>query len=172
MSFAKVTIVGRLGQDPESRYLQSGTLVVSFSMAADGRRRGGEQPNTTWFRVSAFGEQAERLANMVERGYIAKGRMLYVEGQFEARQYQGNDGQMRTSNDVNLTDWQFIGSGRDGQQGQQGGSGNQGGYSGGNQGNYSGGNQNSDSGTGYGGSDYGNEFGNSDDQSNMNDVPF
>lgn len=169
MSFAKVTIVGRLGQDPESRYLQSGTLVVSFSMAADGRRRGGEQPSTTWFRVSAFGEQAERLANMVERGYIAKGRMLYVEGQFEARQYQGNDGQMRTSNDVNMTDWQFIGSGRDNQQGQQGG-GNQGGFSGSNQGGQQGGNQVQESGGGYGGSDYGNEFGSG--ESDINDVPF
>ena len=175
MSFAKVTIVGRLGQDPESRYLQSGTLVVSFSMAADGRRRGGEQPSTTWFRVSAFGEQAERIANMVERGYIAKGRMLYVEGQFEARQYQGNDGQMRTSNDVNLSDWQFIGGGRDGQQqGQQGGNFGGGNQGGGNQGGFSGGNQgnaNQDSGSSYGGSNYGNEFP-SGDESDINDVPF
>lgn len=170
MSFAKVTIVGRLGQDPESRYLQSGTLVISFSMAADGRRRSGEQPSTTWFRVSAFGEQAERLATMVERGYIAKGRMLYVEGQFEARQYQGNDGQMRTSNDVNLTDWQFIGSGNQDQQGGGGSRGNQGGnQGGGNQGGY---NQDSDSGSSYGGSDYGNNYPTGDDQSDMNDVPF
>lgn len=175
MSFAKVTIVGRLGQDPESRYLQSGTLVVSFSMAADGRRRSGEQPSTTWFRVSAFGEQAERIANMVERGYIAKGRLLYVEGQFEVREYTGNDGQPRTSNDVNLSDWQFIGGGRDNQQGQQGG--NQGGFSGGNQGSSGGGNQgnfNQDSGSGsnYGGSNYGNEFPSGDDQGDINEVPF
>lgn len=167
MSFAKVTIVGRLGQDPESRYLQSGTLVVSFSMAADGRRRGGEQPTTTWFRVSAFGEQAERVANMVERGYIAKGRLLYVEGQLEARPYTGNDGQQRTSLDVNMTDWRFIGSG---QQDQQGG-GNQGGnFGGGNQG---GQNQDfgSDSGS-YGGSQYGNEYPSGDDESDLNEVPF
>lgn len=170
MSFAKVTIVGRLGQDPESRYLQSGTLVVSFSLAADGRRRSGEQPNTTWFRVSAFGEQAERLANMVERGYIAKGRMLYVEGQFEVRQYTGNDGQPRTSNDVNMTDWQFIGSG---QQDQQRGGSDTGGSQGG--GNFGGGSRpggNQDSGSSYGGSNYGNDFPTSDDQSDMNDVPF
>lgn len=175
MSFAKIAIVGNLGSDPESRYLQSGTLVVSFSIAADGRRRSGEQPATTWYRVSAFGEQAERLANMVERGYIAKGRQLYVEGQFEVRQYTGNDGQMRTSNDVNLTDWQFLGGGRDGQQnqGQQRSGGNQGGNNQG--GNFGGGNRNEgsqDSGSSYGGSNYGNEFPSGDDQSDMNDVPF
>ena len=176
MSFAKITIVGNLGRDPESRYLQSGTLVVSFSMAAQGRWRRDQDPTTTWFNVSAFGEQAERLATMVERGHIAKGRMLYVEGQFEARQYQGSDGQMRTSNDVNLTDWQFIGGGRDGQQqGQQGG-GNQGGnYGGGGQnqgGNFGGDNQVQESGGGYGGSQYGNEFPSGDDQSDINEVPF
>jgi single-strand DNA-binding protein len=178
MSFAKVTIVGRLGNDPETKYTQSGTLILSFSMAADGRRRGGgdNQSNTSWFRVSAFAEQAERLATMVERGYIGKGRMLYVEGQFEARPYTGNDGKERTSLDVTLTDWQFIGSGQqDGQRNQSGdlnsGQGNnQGGNFGGSQG---GGrnDRNQDSG-GYGGSDYGNEFPSGDEPSDLNDVPF
>lgn len=171
MSFAKVTIVGNLGRDPESRYLQSGTLVVSFSIAAKGRWRRDQEATTTWFNVSAFGEQAERLANMVERGYIKKGSFLYIEGQLEARPYTGNDGQQRTSLDVNLSDWQFIGS-RDGQQqGQQGG-GNQGGnFGGGNQG----GGQNQDFGSdssSYGGSQYGNEYPSGDDESDINEVPF
>lgn len=113
MSFVKVVIVGNLGQDPESRYLQNGKLVISFSMAARGRYRRDAEPATTWFRVSAFGEQAERIASMVERGYIKRGSLLYVEGQFETREYQAN-GQNRTSNDVNLTDWQFVGGGNQG----------------------------------------------------------
>ncbi len=170
MSFAKVTIVGRLGQDPESRYLQTGTLVVSFSMAADGRRRSGSEPTTTWFRVSAFGDQAERIANMFQKGYITKGRQLYVEGQLEARPYTGNDGQQRTSLDVTLSDWQFIGTGQQDQRNQGGFGGNQGG------GNPQGGyrnqdDQSQDTGSRYGGSDYGSEY-SGDDPSDMNDVPF
>lgn len=172
MSFAKVTIVGNLGRDPESRYLQSGTLVVSFTMAAQGRWRRDQEQTTTWFRVSAFGEQAERLVNMVEKGYIKKGRMLYVEGQLEQSTFTGNDGQQRQSLEVNMTDWQFVGN-RDGQQGQQGGGGNQGGYGGGgnqNQGGYS---QDSGNDSGaYGGSNYGDQYPSGDDQSDMNDVPF
>lgn len=117
MSFAKVTIIGNLTRDAESRYTESGKLIISFGIAADGRKRGNDK-GTTFFNVSAFGEQAERLATMVERGYIAKGRLLYVEGQFEVRGYTGNDGMPRTSNDVNLTDWQFIGGG-DKQDGNQ-----------------------------------------------------
>lgn len=174
MSFARVTVVGRLGGDPETRYTQNGTLIVSFSMAADGRKRGGDsQPSTTWFRVSAFGEQADRLVKMIERGYIAKGRQLYVEGQLEARPYQGNDGKERTSLDVNLSDWQFINSGQqDGQRGQGGDS--SGGNQGGNQDNAAGDRNDSiqESRSSYGGSDYGDRFPSGDEPSDMNDVPF
>lgn len=173
MSFAKVTIVGNLGRDPETRYTQNGTLIISFSIAAQGRFRANQQPTTTWFRVSAFGQQAERLANMVEKGYIAKGRLLYVEGQLEENTFTGNDGQERKNLDVTLTDWQFVGGGREDQQrGNQGGNfggGNQGGNQGGQSGNQNDYNQDSNS---YGGSSYGNEFPSGDDQSDMNDVPF
>jgi single-strand DNA-binding protein len=171
MSFAKVTIVGRLGQDPEVRYTPSGTMNVRFSMAADGRRRGGneggdqEGGNTTWFSVTAWDKQAERLVTLIERGYIAKGRQLYVEGQLESRQYTDRNGQPRTSLDVNLSDFQFIGSRQD-NQGGGGQGGNQGGGFGGNQGGYGGGN--------YGGSNYGNQGGGFDDEGSesLNDVPF
>lgn len=170
MSFAKVTIVGNLGRDPETRYTQNGTLILSFTIAARGRRRGGNQePSTTWFRVSAFGEQAERLATMVERGYINKGKLLYVEGQLEESTFTGNDGQERKSLEVNLSDWQFIGGG------QQDGQRNQGGASqGSDQGNTGGGRNDSvqESSSSYGGSSYGSEFPSGDDPSDLNDVPF
>jgi single-strand DNA-binding protein len=174
MSFAKVSIVGNLGRDPETRYTPSGALNVQFTIAASGRRRGGdqggEQDNTTWFRVTAWDRLAERLVNMTERGYIGKGKLLYVEGQLESRQFTGNDGQVRTSLEVNMTDFQFVGSRQDSQGGQggQGGGqeagGGQGGY--GNQGGYGGGN--------YGGSNYGNQGGydNDDSPESLNDVPF
>jgi single-strand DNA-binding protein len=177
MSFAKVTIVGNLGRDPETKYSQNGTLIISFTIAAQGRFRSGQEPTTTWFRVSAFGQQAERLATMVERGYIAKGKLLYVEGQLEENTFTGNDGQERKSLEVTLSDWQFVG-GRDNQQEGQRGQGNQAGGFGGNQGggyarNQGGGrnDQSQDSG-GYGGSDYGNEFPSGDEPSDLNDVPF
>ena len=109
MSFARIAIVGNLTRDPESRYLESGKLVLSFGIAANTRK--GGQDIATFYDVSAFGEVAERLASMVERGYVAKGRMLYVEGSHTDRTYQGRDGQQRTSNDVVMTDWQFVGGG-------------------------------------------------------------
>jgi single-strand DNA-binding protein len=154
-------------------------MNVQFSMAADGRRRGSgegdQQENTTWFRVTAWDKHAERLVNLIERGYIAKGRQLYVEGQLESRQYTDRNNQPRTSLDVNLTDFQFVGSRQDNQGGQGGqGGGSQAGGFGGNQG---GGAQGGYGGGGYGGSNYGGgrdagDFGGDDDPGSLNDVPF
>lgn len=146
MSLAKVTIIGNLGRDPETRYTPSGALNVQFSVAASRRWRdsqGQDQENTTWFRVTAWGRLAETMVSLAERGYLAKGRQVYVEGRIEAREYTGSDGQVRTSLDVNANEVQLLGNRQDNQGGgyggQQGG-GQQGGYGGGNYGgNYGGG---------------------------------
>ena len=114
MSFVRVTIVGNLGGDVETKYLENGTMVASFSMAAQGRKKTSP---TIWLRVSAFGEVAERVVTMAEAGHISKGRSLYVEGSLEQREYQVN-GVNRTSLDVVMTDWQFLGGGQ--QQAQNG----------------------------------------------------
>lgn len=168
MSFAKVQIVGNLGQDPETRYTPNGTLNVRFSMAVNSRRRsndqqGTSQESTTWFTVTAWDRQAERIINMVERGYIAKGRTLYVDGTLEARPWTDNNGNQRTSLDVTLTDWQFVGGGRDQQSGGAPGQGQQ--------------NAGQDGGGAYGGSNYGSSYGGQtqpggQDPSGFDDVPF
>lgn len=111
MSFATVHMLGNLTREPESRYSQNGTLMVSFGMAVNGRRK-DDKP--TFYRVTAFGEQAERIAAMVERGYIAKGKGLFVSGNLEESEFKGNDGQQRKSLEVTLTDWQFVGGNQQG----------------------------------------------------------
>lgn len=76
--YQSVTVVGRLGRDPEMRYLPSGEPVTSFNIATDrvwNDKNGQKQKETTWFRVSVFGKQAE-IANQ----YLSKGRMVLVEG--------------------------------------------------------------------------------------------
>lgn len=76
--YQSVTVVGRLGRDPEMRYMPDGSPVTSFSMATDrayNDRSGQKQKETTWFRVSVFGKQAE-----VVNQYLSKGKMALVEG--------------------------------------------------------------------------------------------
>lgn len=80
--FQKITVVGRLGRDPEMRYLPSGDPVTSFSVATDrawNDKSGQKQKETTWFRISVFGKQAE-IANQ----YLNKGKMVLVEGRLRA----------------------------------------------------------------------------------------
>lgn len=106
MSFNKIIIIGNLGRDPELRYTPQGSAVCNFPVATSERRKNasGEQEEiTTWFRVSAWGRQAE-LANE----YLTKGKPVYAEGRLRVEEYTDRDGKPRTSLEVNATDVQFI----------------------------------------------------------------
>jgi single-strand DNA-binding protein len=76
--YQSITVIGRLGRDPEMRYLPNGDPVTSFSLATDRQyndRNGQKVKETTWFRVSVFGKQAE-IANQ----FLSKGKLALVEG--------------------------------------------------------------------------------------------
>ena len=77
--YQKTTLIGNLGRDPEMRYMPDGTAVTSFSVATNRRwnDRNTGQPvdETTWFRVSVWGRQAE-TANQ----YLSRGSKVLVEG--------------------------------------------------------------------------------------------
>jgi len=127
-SLAKITLIGNLGGDPETRYTPQGTLVVSFSLAVNNRRRdasGNQQENTNWYRVSAFGRLAETMVNLSERGYLTKGKQVYIDGNFEAREWTGQDGTTRTSLEVTAREMQLLGQRGDDASDVGGGSGRQ-----------------------------------------------
>lgn len=127
-SLAKITLIGNLGGDPETRYTPQGTLVVSFSLAVNNRRRdasGNQQENTNWYRVSAFGRLAETMVNLSERGYLTKGKQVYIDGNFEAREWTGQDGTTRTSLEVTAREMQLLGQRGDDAGDVGGGSGRQ-----------------------------------------------
>jgi len=94
----KMMIIGNLGADPELRYTPGGKAVTNLRVAVNDRHRGpdGEwQEETQWFRVEVWGEAAERAA---ER--FRKGNKVYAEGQLRVREYEGNDGQKRSSVEI------------------------------------------------------------------------
>lgn len=122
--FSKIMLVGNLGRDPETRYTPAGKMNVRFSMAVTRRRpdgSGGFQESTNWFNVTGWGRLAETLDKMTQQGWLAKGRQVFVSGQFEMREYQGNDGQTRQSLDVFADDIQLLGSRGDSGGGEFGG---------------------------------------------------
>ena len=75
--YQKLTIVGRLGKDPEMRFTPTGQAVTNFSVATDRQwaQDGEKKKETTWFTVTAWGNQAE-----VCNQYLKKGSKVLVEG--------------------------------------------------------------------------------------------
>lgn len=116
-SVSKITLVGNLGRDPETRYTPNGRMNVTFTLAVNRRRTdasGNLQESTNWFRVTGWGRLAESLDKLTQQGALAKGRQVFVAGNFEAREYQDQNGQTRTSLDVNADEVQLLGSRGDG----------------------------------------------------------
>lgn len=113
--YHKLVIVGRLGRDPELRYMADGTAVASLSVASDRKwtDRSTSQPvsETTWFRVSVWGKQAENVNQ-----YLSKGKLVLVEGRLKPdgsgnpRIWEAKDGEARASFEVHAETVRFLSS--------------------------------------------------------------
>lgn len=122
MSVNKAILVGRLGRDPESRVTGSGVSVVNFTMATSERIKGEEK--TEWHRIVAFGKLAEICSQ-----YLAKGKLVYIEGKIQTREWEDKEGIKRQTTEIVANEMRMLGSRTEGGQGGQG----QGQYSGGGQ---------------------------------------
>jgi len=113
--FSKIIIVGNVGKDPEMRYTPSGKAVTSFSVATNRQytnNNGETIKETTWFRISAWGKQAETCNQ-----YLKKGSKVLVEGRLTAdpatggpRIWKSQDGSPRTSFEINAGTVRFLSS--------------------------------------------------------------
>jgi single-strand DNA-binding protein len=99
MALCKAMIIGNLGADPEMRYTPNGRPVTQFNVAVNqstkNQQTGEWVEETDWFRVSVWGDRAERAAEN-----LRKGNRVFVEGRFKTRQFEGRDGQTRTSLEI------------------------------------------------------------------------
>lgn len=120
----RITIMGRLGKDPELRHTQQGTPVASFSLAVDRdfKDKATGARVTDWIDVVAWRQTGEFVSK-----YFTKGRMAVVEGRLQIRDWTDRDGNKRRSAEVVAENVYFGDSKKDGdgggsQQGyQQGG---------------------------------------------------
>jgi single-strand DNA-binding protein len=94
----KVTLIGRLGRDPESRTTPNGKKTVSFSIATT---EGKDQ--TTWHNVIAW----EKLAELCEK-YLQKGSLIYVEGRISNRSYFDKDNVKRHVSEIVAHEIKFL----------------------------------------------------------------
>lgn len=99
--------IGRLGRDPDVKYLPSGDQVASFSIACGWKTK--DKEGVEWISVNAFGRLAEIVAE-----YCTKGKQIYVSGRYMTRKWQDNEGNDRYSTQINADRIQLLGSKNDG----------------------------------------------------------
>jgi single-strand DNA-binding protein len=114
----KAILVGRLGKDPQLDYTSSGTARCRFSLATSDQytdRDGQRQERTAWHNIVMWAKLAE-----IAGEYLAKGRMVYIEGRIDYRQWQTDDGQTKYITEIVALQMQMLG-GSGGGGGQRGG---------------------------------------------------
>jgi single-strand DNA-binding protein len=111
MSLNLVTLVGRVGRDPEVKYFESGSVVCKFTLAVNRRSRNSEEPD--WFNLEMWGKTAEVAAN-----YVRKGSLIGVAGALKFDRWQDrNTGADRTSPVIRVDRLDLLGSKRDNESG-------------------------------------------------------
>lgn len=107
MSVNKVILIGRLGKDPEVRYMTNGEAVANFSMATSERwkdKSGEQQEKNEWHNCVVY----RRLAEVVGE-YLKKGSQIYIEGKLQTRKWQTKEGQDRYTTEIVVDQMQMLG---------------------------------------------------------------
>ncbi|KAF0205951.1 MAG: single-strand DNA-binding [Gallionellaceae bacterium] len=108
MSVNKVILVGRLGKDPETRYMTSGEAVTNATLATSENwkdKSGEKQEKTEWHNLVFYRRLAE-----VAGEYLKKGAQIYVEGKIQTRKYTTKEGQERYTTEIIVDQMQMLGS--------------------------------------------------------------
>lgn len=104
----KAIILGHIGQDPEVRYLPSGSAVAKISVATTeqwkDKSSGDRQERTEWHLVTFYGRQAEIVGE-----YLKKGSQVYVEGSIRTEKWQDKQGQDRYTTRIIGREMQMLG---------------------------------------------------------------
>lgn len=106
MSVNKVILVGRLGQDPTTRYMPNGEAVTNATLATSENwtdKSGEKQEKTEWHNLTFY----RRLAEIAGE-FLKKGSMIYVEGKLATRKWQDKEGKDRYTTEVIVSEMQML----------------------------------------------------------------
>ena len=107
MSVNKAILVGRLGKDPETRYMTNGEAVTNVSLATSDNykdKNGEKQERTEWHNLVFY----RRLAEIAGE-YLKKGSQVYVEGRIQTRKWQDKEGKDRYTTEIVVNEMQMLG---------------------------------------------------------------
>lgn len=103
----KVILIGRLGRDPETRFMANGEAVCNFSVATSEKytdKNGQRQEATEWHNVTMYRKLAE-----IAGQYLTKGSQVYIEGKIKSRKYTDKNGVERTAYDIIANELKMLG---------------------------------------------------------------
>ena len=103
----KATLIGNLGSDPETRYMQDGTCCCNIRIATSERfkdKQGQKQEKTEWHRVVLWGKLGEIAAQ-----YLSKGSTVYIEGKIETRKWTNKEGGDVYTTEIRANEMKMLG---------------------------------------------------------------
>lgn len=103
----KVILIGRLGRDPETRYMPNGEAVCNFSVATSEKytdKNGQRQESTEWHNVTMYRKLAE-----IAGQYLKQGSQVYIEGKIKSRKYTDKNGVERTAYEIIANEMKMLG---------------------------------------------------------------
>lgn len=103
----KVILIGRLGRDPETRFMPNGEAVCNFSVATSEKytdKNGQRQEATEWHNVTMYRKLAE-----IAGQYLTKGSQVYLDGKIQSRKYTDKNGVERTAYDIIANEMKMLG---------------------------------------------------------------
>ncbi|MFZ5503293.1 MAG: single-stranded DNA-binding protein [Pseudomonadota bacterium] len=107
MSVNKAILIGRLGKDPETRYMTSGEAVTNVTLATSENwkdKSGEKQERTEWHNLVFY----RRLAEIAGE-YLKKGSQIYVEGRIQTRKWQDKEGKDRYTTEIVVNEMTMLG---------------------------------------------------------------
>lgn len=103
----RVMIIGRLGADPETRYMPSGKPVTNLRIATSDswkdKQTGDKKERTEWHSVTMFDGLAQIAAE-----YLSKGAQVFIEGKLQTRKWQAKDGSDRYTTEIVASGMQML----------------------------------------------------------------
>lgn len=110
MSLNRAILIGRVGKDPDIRYSQSGTCIVSFSIATSETwkdKSGEKQEKTEWHKIVAFGKLGEIVGQ-----YVTQGMLVFIGGKIQHREWEDEKGEKHKVTEIVANEMKMLGGGK------------------------------------------------------------
>lgn len=102
----KVQLIGRLGKDPDVKFLENNVALARFPLATSEYyldKSGQKQERTEWHNIAVWRKLAESAQKV-----LTKGRLIYIEGKLTTRNYQDANNQTRYVTEVVATNFILL----------------------------------------------------------------